>query len=215
MNKTSKLHTDHAGGTIAGAIVGGYAANKYVKNKSMKYLNDMHVLGISQAEKVKLLDNFWKTMPKLQKAKWVVPGVLAGAAAGYGLGQGLDALFLKKGEAQMDKAEIVYGKLMEKDAQWLKGLMEFGKGLGVMEGAKGLFSAGKTMAKGYGKNIAKDWTALKGAQKGISAFSKAKNLNMLQQASMAALKKERNKALVGLAGRVGFPAMVGYSALNS
>lgn len=104
--------------------------------------------------------------------------------------------------ASTDKAVLVYDKL-EKDAQFWKAL---GKRL-------------LTGVKDYGKNISKDIKAVKNTTKGsMNIMNKAKATGKFtegQTKGLQLMNKKQNQALVGLAGRVGLPAVLGYNMLNN
>ena len=135
LDKIAKLHTETAGGTLAGGIAGGFLGRKMYRN----FARDMH------------LYHNWKTykeIPKTFKAGVMLPAIAGGALVGYGVGKGIDAIF-KKGE-------------LEKEAQFFKALGTLVKTKGTKI-VKGLGSHRKTMGTSIANRV--KGTVVKGTTK--------------------------------------------------
>jgi len=155
-------------------------------------------------------------------------GVVGAAALGAGLlGAGLGAANTILGRHIYSRSQI--GRAKKGREGWTEGdkklLTQIRESEKKAEVVFDKLAAGflKTIVKGvksYGKNIASDAKALG------SAYKEGVNLtkDVVQsggKASFGQLRKAkelqgvRNKAMVGLAGRVGLPAVVGYNMLNN
>jgi len=150
-------------------------------------------------------------------------GAVLGAAAGAGLGA-LGTIVSRHlySRSQLGRAKKGREGWTKEDKKLLTQIRESEKKAEVVfdKLAGGVL---KTIVKGiksYGKNIASDTKAL--ASAGKEAFGLAKEIAQGGgKASFGQLRKAkelqgiRNKAMVGLAGRVGLPGVVGYHMLNS
>jgi hypothetical protein len=183
-DKIAKVHPEHAGGTLAGGLVGAS-----IGARDLKALEEINYFTKG------------KPLSKAFKARMMLPIVVAGGGAGYLIGQGLDKIFRKKGEFMkeaMSKAEYVLDKMEKNAINWGMIAGKLGKGLSKAQvKATPHVAKGKAVAKTYAHNVRRDYNVLKGLAKGTAVVPKGVSGRVV-----------RNKALVGLAGRVGLPAYV-------
>ena len=160
----------------------------------------------------------------LSKAKGLKGGKLglavgAGALLGAGIGAAgttLDRHIYSR--AMLGRAKKGREGWTAKDKELLTQIRESEKqaqaGAFIKTVGKGLWGA----TKQFGKNIATDASAVKNTTKGMYNIGKkigtTGKMTAGQEAGLELLKQKRNKALVGLAGRVGLPGAVAYNVID-